>query len=480
MPSAGSLRGPDGTDRANAWRDVEFRAFVKGQTLTVRPYMPDAPWTVPASGGNLSVGSATAGVAACQHDREISVASSTSLSPTARLLLLTAAVRPSDTALRQLLSAGIDWDELCTLAQREKAAPIVLRHLERLGLSLLGSEHRNLRQLARFSVMQMLHLEQLLHQTLDELAERGIEAMLLKGSGLAYTVYSSFAERPMGDVDLLVRRPDAERAWLELQRLGWKSPATRWAAARYTTHQHLPPLVQEPWEFRLEIHGDLLPGGHPFGISAEALWARAQRVNRNGRVFTIPHRLDQLWHVCVHFAWQHGMQWGSWLALRDAAVIVQRGDFAWPEFLDFARETQAGTCCYWTLRLARRLAAATVPDRVLAALRPPGFESMLEELERHYVLSFFPRTLGCPSAWLSHRLWEAGVRPRWSGHGRARPWHVSERYMMGAEQPKAAKSRRRPWWARLWKLSTWLAYIRRIRRFNLPLDLPLTTPGEQP
>ncbi len=406
------------------------------------------------------------------------IATNATLSPTARLLLLTAAVQPSDAVKRQLLSEGIDWHELCALAERERAAPIVLRHLSRLDASAPGTRFQDLRRLATGSVMRMLQLEQLLHQTLNDLEQQGIEVMLLKGAGLAYTAYCSFTDRPMGDLDVLVQPDKAERAWLHLQTRGWTWPEAQWAAENYTAHQHLPPLIREQGGYRLEIHRDLSPGGHPFRISPDTLWARAQRVPTTGGVLTVPHPLHQLWHVCVHFVWQHQMGWGGWRALRDSAAIVRRGDVAWPEFVDLARETRAGTCCYWMLRLARRLAAAAVPDHVLAALRPPGPEPMIEQLERHYVMSFFPSALGCPSVWLTRRLWEAGIRPRRSGHGRMRPWHVSERFV-DAGKRRAAEPRRRTFWAKLRRIGAWADYLRRVRRLVIPLNEPLSTPGER-
>src|SRR5438034_6898070 len=81
---------------------------------------------------------------------------------------------------------------------------------------------------------------------------------------------------------------------------------------------------------RLEIHRDLLPG-HGFRLATDAVWARARRVPANDRVVLVPHPVHQLLHVCVHFAWSHGMQWGTWRALRDVAAITHRDDFAWSE-----------------------------------------------------------------------------------------------------------------------------------------------------
>src|SRR5439155_16962423 len=256
------------------------------------------------------------------------------LSPEAQLLLLTAAVSPSDAALRQVLSAGIDWEQLCALAYHEKASSVLLRQLGRVGADAGSSGYQELRQLATDSVMQMLQLEQLLHQTIDTLAEHEIEAVLLKGAGLAYTAYRSFADRPMGDIDLLVRPDHVERAWLLLQQHGW-ALATDSGSGRYAGHHHLPPLFQNSGTFRLEIHEDILPAEHPFRFSADTLWQHAQRITVNGRVITVLNPVHQLWHACVHFAWSHAMQWGSWRALRDGAAITQARGFNWTEFVAF-------------------------------------------------------------------------------------------------------------------------------------------------
>ena len=179
----------------------------------------------------------------------------------------------------------------------------------------------------------MLHLEHVLHEILATLAGRGIEAVLLKGAGLAYTAYVSFADRPMGDIDVLVLPEQAEEAWSLFRAQGWTWPSAQWPRERCSAHQHLPPLIQQSaGGARLEIHRDLLPG-HGFRLATDAVWARARRVPANDRVVLVPHPVHQLLHVCVHFAWSHGMQWGTWRALRDVAAITHRDDFAWSEFI---------------------------------------------------------------------------------------------------------------------------------------------------
>ena len=395
-----------------------------------------------------------------------------SLSPEAQLLLMTAAGSTRDAALRHTVSAGIDWEKLCALVQHEKGASVLLRQLARAGSGAGDYGYEELRQLATISVMQMLQLEQLLHQTADILVEQEIEVMLLKGAGLAYTAYSSFADRPMGDLDLLVRPRDANRAWSLLQTRGWVPDEAEVGAKRYVGHQHLPRLFRESGTFRLEIHGDLLPEEHPFRFSTSVFWDRAQRVTANGRAFTVPHPMHQLWHVCVHFAWCHGMRWGSWRTLRDITAIVQAGGIDWTEFATFARETRAASCCFWPLRLAQRFTGAAVPDDVLVSLRPPYPELIVQRLERHLVSNLFPSESRCPSVWLAHRLWEVAFSPRWSGHGAARPWDVTERWMAGSEpnEPDPELGGAVTRWLR--QVGAGTAYLLRLSRFSPPAYVP--------
>jgi len=390
-----------------------------------------------------------------------------SLSPEARLLLLTAAVSPNDAALRQALMAGINWQELCDLARHEKATSVLVRELGRLGADVSNSSYVELRQFATMSVMHMLQLEQLLYQSIDILAQHQIDAILLKGAGLAYTVYPSFTDRPMGDIDLLVRPQHAERAWSLLQQHGWTPMDGE--AERYVGHHHLAPLFQASGRFRLEIHAELLAAEHPFRFSTDRLWQHAQQITVKGRAVTVLDPVHQLWHACVHFAWSHAMEWGSWRTLRDSAAITQPTGFNWTEFVAFARETRAATCCFWTLRVARRVTGAAVPDDVLSSLRPPYPEFIIERLERHFISSLFPSEDRCPSVWLTRRLWEVGVSPRWSRHGAARPWQVSERWTATSRSPQSQQSdvRSAGWFRRV---AAGITYLLRLSHFSLPVN----------
>ena len=380
------------------------------------------------------------------------------LSREAQLLLLTAGGPSNDAPLRRLLASELDWRALGALARAEQATVIVWRRLQRLEADRLPLDAATAwRKLAMVSEFDSLRLEQRLHDAVEALARSGIEVMLLKGSALAYTTYVSFADRPMGDVDLLVRPEHAREAWSVLQTRGWTWPSARWPAERYTRHQHLPPLVDaQGGSCRLEVHTDLLPSGHPFGLSADALWPGARTVRLDQHTARVPDPVQQLVYICIHFAWSHMMQWGSWRTFRDVEATTGRTRVSWERLVDLARDSRAATCCFWTLRLARNLVGVQVPDDVLRALRPPVPEFLLDRLERHYALQLFPTESRCPSVRLSRRLWALGIAPRWSRHGATRPWRVT--WVDPADLPYPSNT----WPRRILQLGAVMGYLGRI------------------
>ncbi len=369
------------------------------------------------------------------------------------MLLLAAGGRRNDARIRELLGGPLDWEKLGWLAERERAAPVLWERLRAVeggeggpgGLEgpsgvageRLPAEAGHLRRLAMVSEFRMMYLEQRLRESLAALSRSGVEAMLLKGAALAVTVYGSFVRRPMVDLDILVRPGWAERARDVLLEAGWVTSPLEEMEEFFEGHHHLPALNDARGTgVQLEIHTALFFRGHPFRLSTEELWRRAVRVSVAGWPAYVPGTHDQLLHLCLHFAWSHMMATGGWRAFRDVEAVVAgagggedgdggrigTGPLRWPEFVRLARESRGASCCYWTLRLARRLAGVAVPEEVLEALRPPLPEVVLDRVERHFIYHLLPTEALCPSVSMAYTMWQLGVRPGWSGHGAVRPW----------------------------------------------------------
>lgn len=373
------------------------------------------------------------------------------LSPEAELLLLTAgsaSVGPSNgpaarsapavRRIRELVHGELDWEKLGWLAEHERAAPVLWGLLQGIegAPGKLPPQAAHLQRLAMVSEFRMMHLEQRLADSLEALADAGIDVMLLKGAALALTVYGSFVRRPMIDVDILVHEDEALRARDVLVDEGWVSTEMEEFESFYRRHHHLPTLVDgRGLDMQLEVHTALFFEGNPFDFPMADLWRRAVPVTVRGLSAYVPSRQDQLLHLCLHFAWSHMMSSGAWRTFRDLRALMDPGDLDWDEFVALARKSRGASCCYWTLRLAHDLVGVPVPERVLGALRPPMSESMLDRVERHFVYSLLPSEVICPSVFVARTMWRMGVRPRWSGHGSVRPWDRNEDLLVGGIRP---------------------------------------------
>lgn len=353
------------------------------------------------------------------------------LSPEARLLFRLAAPAPDGAARAALLHDPIDWERLTLLAQREKAVGVVAEQLDTRG-GQLPPGSAAIRRVAVLTTFHMLHLEKRLKQTVAALAAEGIEVVLLKGAGLAFTAYRAFADRVMADLDLLVRAPEARRAQTLLASAGWVASAEADGDAFYSGHHHLPPMHDaEAPSAALEVHTELFIAGHPLGLTAAAVWEAARPVRVGGTAAFVPHPHHQLLHSCLHFAWGHGMQAGAWRTFRDVGAIVRTGEVEWDGFVRLAEDTRGQSCCYWTFELGRVLAGIEVPDAVLARLRPPHGRLVHDRIRRHLALTLLPTESVSPSVRLNRWVWEAAILPGHYGHGATRPWAQEDRLVSG-------------------------------------------------
>jgi hypothetical protein len=348
------------------------------------------------------------------------------------VVALTASEPTGDALLLDTLRRPIDWERLLGLAGRERAIVPLRDRLLWLRGDLASEEFRaRLQRLSLVAEFQMGALHDRLARMLALFAANGIEALLLKGAGLAYSAYGTPTDRPMGDVDLLVRPEAASRAWDLVLANGWRRRADVSEQRSYEEHQHLPPLEDaDGLQLGLELHTGLFTSQAPFQFPASLLWQGARPMTIGGAPALVARPEDQLLHASLHFAWSHEMTFGTWRTLRDVVRVVASGPVDWTMLVRNARAARGATCCYWTLRLARDLSGADVPPDVLEALAPALPDALLSRLAAHFAVNALPLPGTKPaSVSISRALWMLGIRPRTQGHGASRPWLDTEEWV---------------------------------------------------
>lgn len=348
------------------------------------------------------------------------------------LIALTTSGPVGQQALQHVLTRPLDWERLMRLAARERAIVALNEQAAETPIPVARPEDlAGLRRLALVSEFHMSSLHDRLVKLLALYAGHGIDVLLLKGVGLAHSAYARPTERPMGDIDLLLRKHEAHRAWELALANGWKRRADVPEQRSYAEHQHLAPLEDpDHLQIGLELHTALFTHQAPFLLPPEQLWEGARRLTIGGQPAFVPGPEDQLLHAALHFAWSHEMTFGAFRTLRDIERILAASPLDWAAVVRKAQVARGGTCCYWTLRLARDLTGVNVPADVMEQLAPRLPRRMLRSLTRYFAEHALPNPdLIVNSVSLSRALWNLGVRPRSQGHGRSRPWLDTEEWV---------------------------------------------------
>ncbi|MDY7077077.1 MAG: nucleotidyltransferase family protein [Chloroflexota bacterium] len=250
------------------------------------------------------------------------------------------------------------------------------------------------KQAYRTSAIRMVLMYRNIGKVVSQLAESGVEYIVVKGPVLAHTAYPNPDLRAFNDLDLVVR----ERDWSAIHRLlikmGFKPEKDL---------PHPPPkLVPQdvPYELKywhkdmgllVEVHYDDLLNAGLAARDVEGFWRRTIRVDVEGVPVKSLSLEDQLIHLCAH-AHYHGYTRLNWFS--DIAFIVRdhATQLNWEQLLDTVWIEEAQVGVYYTLRLLDRLIGVSVPEDVLTALRPDRFRCWFHEryLPEEKVLSLQP------------------------------------------------------------------------------------------
>ena len=374
----------------------------------------------------------------------------------ARVLFLSAGNASSDPRMASLLDDSFDWDLLTALGDRENAFPPLWHRIASLGRSsdVPGAVAQDMMRRSLATGMAMQRLERVLTDAVQTLAAANIEVVLLKGAALASSVYPTFADRPMNDIDLLVRGEEGTRAWRHLLDAGWHVGGDA-REELYRDHQHLQPLHHPAIAgFRIELHTSLFGAEHPFRFDIASVW-QARRASRYGPTASVPDPLHMFLHACVHFAWSHMFGFGAWRCFRDVTVLSEGGLLDWPSMSALAVESRTASAVYWTLRLARRVAGTPVPDSVLESLRPRLPRVLLAVMERHFLHGLLARGQNSPSVKVDRVIWRLALFPRLEEKVSA-PWDRNDLFMaaLAPEIPMPQRSEAKP---RAWR--RYLAFV---------------------
>jgi len=253
---------------------------------------------------------------------------------------------------------------------------------------------QRVQQAYRISAIRMALMYRRIGKVLAQLAESGVDYMVVKGPALAYTVYPDPALRAFNDLDLVVR----ERDWTVMHRL-----LVKMGFRPEEDLPHPPPkLVPQAVLYELkywhpetgllvEVHYDDLLNAGLASCDVEGFWQRAVLTDVEGMPVKALSLEDQLIHLCAH-AHYHG--YTRLNCFSDIAFIVRdhAAQLDWERLLETVRIEEAQVGIYYSLHFLDQLLGVRVPRDVLTALRPDRFRRWWHEryLPEQKVLSLQP------------------------------------------------------------------------------------------
>jgi hypothetical protein len=299
-------------------------------------------------------------------------------------ILLCCARREFDaSAVELLLGRGVDWEALLAVAQPHHLLPLLYERLAEVDggrvppdvmAHLQGAYYANLLRNRRLGAE--------LAEVIGALRREGVEAIVLKGGALAWTVYASLAQRPMADLDLLVRREQMEQVGVVLESLGFSLPAEM-PARRVRFERRFGGGLEwvrsaEGQTTHLDVKHDLLGWDWcrgSFPVESSALWAAASPFDLNGTLMWQLSLEDSLIHLCLHPALHHGYACPliSYVDI-DRVIAAAEEAFSWSRLVERARRFQVKTVVYCGLQYAQHLLGTSVPSDLQAALKPGSLQ----------------------------------------------------------------------------------------------------------
>jgi hypothetical protein len=199
--------------------------------------------------------------------------------------------------------------------------------------------------------------------------EAGIAAVALKGAALhALGVYGA-GDRPMADIDLLVRPEESRRAVRMLGRLGYAESSASWKERVFTPIDHREPVAlgeNARNDIKIELHERIcerLPGR--VTDTSELIHPAEPPPGCNG----YPSKASLMSHLVLHAAGCMAYQALRLLHLHDLSRLsttMTRDD--WEQFLESRRLLGESWWAFPPLEMTSRYFLSSIPAEVLTAV----------------------------------------------------------------------------------------------------------------
>jgi len=288
--------------------------------------------------------------------------------------LILGLVRKDSDGRMQALLQGLsesDWEGIFLQSMRHCIAPLVYHRLNstyrdaRLPAGVIS----RLKDVNLYFAARNIRFYHELGKLLQNLND-SVPVILLKGGHLAAFVYRDVSLRPMVDLDILARKADLHKIDKVMGEMGYNR------GTEYPDHPYHIAYLDPTKRVLQEVHWHICSETvRPMAINIGDLWRDARSEVLKGNEIKLLRPEHLLLHICLHDSGQHFYLCG----LRtfcdiDAIIRRYREEIDWEVVVSSASKWGITKSTYLTLRLAKEMMGAEVPEEVLTAIKPQDFK----------------------------------------------------------------------------------------------------------
>jgi hypothetical protein len=263
------------------------------------------------------------------------------------------------------LQPPVDWPALLARAEQHGVLVLLAQRLKDRQQAAPPETREILREWQRPQTLSTLSLTAEMFRLLERFAGLRIETLVTKGPALSVRCYGEPGVRQYGDLDLIVRDKDIERATAAMIALGYtpKVPLSAIQASKFPGEYA---FHKANTELLVEFHTERTFRYHPRRPPIETLFARRSSVLIDARAVPTLSIEDELVLICIHGA-KHFWERLIWIA--DVAALISKNPVDWDDAMSAAREVGAERIVRLALRLAMDVARAPLPEQVAVQVR---------------------------------------------------------------------------------------------------------------
>lgn len=298
------------------------------------------------------------------------------------------------------------WQEIISEAEALGVSALLSRCVDRLQIPVTPLIRQQLLAIVQNHTARNLRLLREFGILARALDEQGIAFMPFKGVHLCTALYKNIGERPIWDIDLLIRLEEIRPALNVIEGTGYRSSRPYDLEMEVRNYHHLPAYIKRGAP-PLEIHWTLLNPRFKNGLNWEELWERsvpAQVGEVEVRVFS---PADLLIYLCAHVAYQH-IYIDSVRSLYDIKLLALRmsDQLDWGAITARARTWGLANSMYLTLRLTDYLLGCPLPDVLTQVLRSAEFSERIFQAALARVLEHSDSSPVISAVWSRRNLFQ--------------------------------------------------------------------------